>query len=64
MRLGVGQPVAHAVYLQPGEYVRAVTSPSNESFGDSDTAVRTLEPGYRYWSCSYVTSPLGGIRHI
>ena len=38
-----------------------MTSPSNESFGDSDDAVRTLEPGYRYWSCSYVTSRLGGL---
>jgi hypothetical protein len=57
---------SHTLFLKPGEYVRAASSTSGGSFDGDDGAdpTRTLESGYRYWGCYYVTSRLGGIRAI
>jgi len=57
---GSGSP-SHTLDLRPGDYVSAAVTGSDVSLDDSDDKARTLESGYRYWTCYYATSPLGGI---
>jgi hypothetical protein len=53
---------SHTLYLRPGEYVDAAFA--DIGFDETGDEARTVQSGYRYWSCLYVTSPLGGIGPI
>jgi hypothetical protein len=55
---------SHTLNLRPGEYFDAAFA--EVRFEETGDEARTLEPRYRYWSCYYVTSPLGatGLRPI
>jgi hypothetical protein len=59
-RWGSNSP-SHTLYLRPGEYVRAAITSSEAPLSESDNPTRTLESGFRYWTCFYVTSRPGGI---